>query len=116
MTERDHDDVNITVAAERIGVSRVTVWRWIREGRLLAAKLGHRTTPQPGGTFVVSIASDPGHFNPAITTGFTQHVVADSIFNGLVGLDENLAPVPDLADSWVVSDDGTAYTLSLIHI
>ncbi len=27
--------------------------------------------PQDGGTLVVSIASDPGHFNPAITTGFT---------------------------------------------
>ncbi len=59
-----------------------------------------------------SIASDPGHFNPAITTGFTQHVVADSIFNGLVGLDENLQPVPDLADRWDISDDGTTYTFT----
>ena len=72
-------------------------------------------TPEPvsGGTLVVSIASDPGHFNPAITTGFTQHVVADSIFNGLVGLDENLDPVPDLADSWEISEDGTTYTFNL---
>lgn len=72
-------------------------------------------TPEPrdGGTLVVSIASDPGHFNPAITTGFTQHVVADSMFNGLVGLDENLQPVPDLAESWQVSDDGRVYTFRL---
>jgi len=78
-----------------------------------AAAAQDSSTPQPGGTFVVSIASDPGHFNPGITTGFTQHVVADSIFNGLVGLDENLMPVPDLAESWVVSDDGTTYTFTL---
>lgn len=69
--------------------------------------------PQDGGTLVVSIASDPGHFNPAITTGFTQHVVADSMFNGLVGLDENLQPVPDLAERWEVSDDGRTYTFQL---
>jgi peptide/nickel transport system substrate-binding protein len=69
--------------------------------------------PQDGGTLVVSIASDPGHFNPAITTGFTQHVVADSIFNGLVGLDENFQPIPDLADSWEISDDGRTYTFHL---
>ena len=50
---------------------------------VVAAQEG--TPPPAGGTLVVSIASDPGHFNPAITTGFTQHVVADSIFNGLVG-------------------------------
>ncbi len=83
---------------------------------LAAAPVGavqEGATPQAGGTLVVSIASDPGHFNPAITTGFTQHVVADSMFNGLVGLDENLQPVPDLADQWVVSDDGRTYTFNL---
>ncbi len=69
--------------------------------------------PQTGGTLVVSIASDPGHFNPAITTGFTQHVVADSLFNGLVGLDENLQPVPDLAERWDVADEGRTYTFHL---
>jgi excisionase family DNA binding protein len=35
---------NITQAAELLGVSRVSIWRWIRSGRLPAARLGHRTT------------------------------------------------------------------------
>lgn len=69
--------------------------------------------PRVGGTLVVLIASDPGHFNPAITTGFTQHVVADSMFNGLVGLDAELRPVPDLADRWEVGDEGRTYTFRL---
>src|SRR5437868_12448238 len=36
--------VNISQAAALLGVSRVSVWRWIRAGQLPAARLGHRTT------------------------------------------------------------------------
>lgn len=35
---------NISEAAALLGVSRVTIWRWIRAGRLPVARLGHRTT------------------------------------------------------------------------
>jgi excisionase family DNA binding protein len=35
---------NVTQAAARLGVSRVSIWRWIRDGRLPAQRLGHRTT------------------------------------------------------------------------
>ncbi|MBA3325476.1 MAG: hypothetical protein H0T41_09540 [Rhodobacteraceae bacterium] len=62
---------------------------------------------------VVGISADPGHFNPGITTGSHVHTVADSIFNGLVGLDQNLDPVPDLATSWEVSEDGKTVTFRL---
>lgn len=31
-------------AARAIGVSRASVWRWIREGRLAEVRLGRRTT------------------------------------------------------------------------
>jgi excisionase family DNA binding protein len=34
---------NVSQAAALLGVSRVSVWRWIRAGRLPAARLGHRT-------------------------------------------------------------------------
>jgi PAS domain S-box-containing protein/excisionase family DNA binding protein len=40
---------SITEAAALLGVSRVTVWRWIRDGRLPVARLGHRTTQIAGG-------------------------------------------------------------------
>ncbi len=62
---------------------------------------------------VIAIDADPGHFNPAITTGSHVHAVADSIFNGLVGLDQSLAPTPDLATRWQVSADGKTYTFQL---
>jgi excisionase family DNA binding protein len=35
---------NISQAAARLGVSRVSIWRWIRDGELAAARIGHRTT------------------------------------------------------------------------
>jgi peptide/nickel transport system substrate-binding protein len=66
-----------------------------------------------GGTLVVAIASDPGYFNPGISTGFDVHVIADSIYNGLVGLDANANPVPDLAESWEISPDAMTYTFRL---
>jgi PAS domain S-box-containing protein/excisionase family DNA binding protein len=34
---------NISQAAALLGVSRASIWRWIRAGRLPAARLGHRT-------------------------------------------------------------------------
>ncbi|MGH2534871.1 MAG: ATP-binding protein [Thermomicrobiales bacterium] len=35
---------SISETATLLGVNRVTVWRWIRDGRLPASRLGHRTT------------------------------------------------------------------------
>lgn len=68
---------------------------------------------QNAATVVTAVNSDPGHFNPGITTGYDVHVIADSMFNGLVALDQELNPIPDLATGWTVSDDSTVYTFEL---
>lgn len=62
---------------------------------------------------VIAIGNDPGHFNPGITTAAHVHAVADSLFNGLVGLDDELNPVPDLATRWEIEDDGRTYVFHL---
>lgn len=75
------------------------------------------TTEAPaagGGTIVVALTADPGHLNPGITTSFDVHAVTGSIFNGLVELDDNANPIPDLAESWTVNDDATVYTFDLV--
>lgn len=66
-----------------------------------------------GGTTVIAVSGDPGHLNPAISTAGPLHAVAGSLFNGLVALDEEGNPQPDLAAAWEVSDDGLSVLFRL---
>jgi peptide/nickel transport system substrate-binding protein len=68
-----------------------------------------------GKTIVVATPADPQHFNPAITTASHTHAVADSLFNGLVALDRNALPMPDLARSWTIEDGGKLYRFKLAN-
>ncbi len=70
--------------------------------------------PDKGGTLVVAAGTDPGQLNPAITTAGGTHFAAGSLYNGLVDLDKDFKPVPDLAESWTVSADGKTYTFKLV--
>ena len=69
--------------------------------------------PTRGGVAVIVVQADPGHLNPAISTGSHVHAVADSLYNALVELDRDLRPQPDLALRWSVSERGTVYTFQL---
>ena len=64
-------------------------------------------------TLVVALAGDPGALNPAVTTSGSTRPITDQIFNGLVGLDEQLEPVPELAESWSIHDGGQTYRFKL---
>ncbi len=66
-----------------------------------------------GGTLVVAIGADPGHLNPAITTSGGTHTASELLYNGLVGLDDTLSPIPELAESWKIEEDGAKYTFTL---
>ena len=74
---------------------------------------GFAQTPTRGGTAVIVVQGDPGHLNPAISTGGHVHAVADSLYNALIELDRDLKPQPDLAQRWTVSERGTVYTFKL---
>lgn len=69
--------------------------------------------PVRGGTLVVAIDSDPGGLNPAATTSGGVHTASELMFNGLVGLGPDLQPVPELAQSWEVLEDGALYRFAL---
>jgi len=64
-------------------------------------------------SLVVALTGNPGSLNPAVTTSGNTHLVADQIFNGLVGLDEQFQPVPELAERWDVEDGGRVYRFAL---
>ena len=62
---------------------------------------------------MIAQSGDPGALNPAVTTSGSTHPVTDQIFNGLVGLDQQLNPVPELAERWTVEDGGRSYRFHL---
>ncbi len=59
--------------------------------------------------------TDPLTLDPALSGDATSHQYITQIFNGLVRLDDNLEPAPDIAQRWQVSDDGKIYTFYLRH-
>lgn len=69
--------------------------------------------PKRGGTLVVGTTSDPGTLNPGLTTASGTHLVTGNIYSGLLQLDEQLNPQPNLAESWQVAPDGRTYTFKL---
>jgi dipeptide transport system substrate-binding protein len=65
-------------------------------------------------TLVYCSEGDPRALNPQLVSDTTGMNAARPMFNNLVELDrETLRPVPALAESWTVSEDGLAYTFRL---
>lgn len=56
--------------------------------------------PRPGGKYVQAMAGEPEGLNPLIHADEGSSTVCSLLFNSLARLDERLAWVPDLAESW----------------
>lgn len=56
---------------------------------------------------------DPQTLDPAISGDVTSHQYVTQIFSGLLALDDNLEPAPDIAKDWRISADGKTYTFYL---
>jgi oligopeptide transport system substrate-binding protein len=56
---------------------------------------------------------EPPTLDPALTQDANSATYIEEIFSGLVTLNQDLEVVPDIADSWELSDDGTTYTFHL---
>jgi peptide/nickel transport system substrate-binding protein len=86
---------------------------------VLAACPGDRTgapfevgDPEPGGTGIVAVTSDFQPFNPVTNTALvTSEVINFMLFTPLIQFDENLEPVPALAESWDLTDQGVTFRL-----
>jgi peptide/nickel transport system substrate-binding protein len=83
----------------------------------LAASLlfpGCREEGSPyGGTLVLSTLDEPAGFNPLFYLDTVSPNIGSLIFNTLVNIDEQLEYVPELAESWQVSDDGRTWDFYL---
>lgn len=66
-----------------------------------------------GAVLVAAIGGDPGHLNPAITTGGGIHTASGLLYDGLLSLDDSLRPAPSLAERWDVEEGGALYRFHL---
>ena len=64
-------------------------------------------------TKFVQLFVDPPTLDPHLTTDATSARIIVEVFGGLVTIDPNLDIVPDLAESWDISEDGRVYTFHL---
>jgi ABC-type transport system substrate-binding protein len=75
-------------------------------------------TPSTGGSGSIQAdlrlaGGEPITMDPAQAMDATSASYVVEVFSGLVTLDRNLNIVPDLAESWDVSSDGTVYTFHI---
>ena len=58
--------------------------------------------------------SDPPTLDPHTTSDTTSAFIVQEVFSGLVTLSPELQIVPDIAESWDISEDGTVYTFRIL--
>jgi len=61
----------------------------------------------------INWGAEPPSLDPGLATDTTSGDVITNIMDPLVKLDKDLQPVPNLAKSWTVSDDGKTVTFKL---
>lgn len=73
------------------------------------------STPSSGGTILDLrlVADPPTTLDPAMVEDSASAEYVDKIYSGLVGLDEDLNVVPEIAERWEISADGMVYTFYL---
>ncbi|MFO3665315.1 ABC transporter substrate-binding protein [Anaerococcus sp. ENR0831] len=66
-----------------------------------------------GGSYVVAMTAEPTSYNPDALDSSGNYRVSQNIFNRLVKINGNDEVVPDIAESWEFSEDGTVLTFKL---
>ena len=80
----------------------------------LAFNISTVTVPDYGGVYREGIVGNPNAINPVLSqSNPVDQDLVGLIFTGLTRNDEKGEIVPDLADHWEISPDGTTYTFHL---
>ena len=78
-----------------------------------AARQDVTSEPVAGGTLRLGVQADPAELDPHKTSLTAAWHVIEHVYETLVTTDETLAPVPAIAESWDISDDGISYTFNI---
>ena len=65
------------------------------------------------GPITVNWGTEPPSLDPGLATDTTSSNILSNIMDPLVKLGDDLEPVPSLAESWEMSDDGRTVTITL---
>jgi peptide/nickel transport system substrate-binding protein len=68
---------------------------------------------QRGGTLIAAFSADPAGFDPVRGPSGMSHVVIEQVYSTLMLLDPDANPIPGLAASYEMSEDGLEYIFHL---
>ncbi|HEX8410002.1 MAG TPA: ABC transporter substrate-binding protein [Thermoanaerobaculia bacterium] len=69
--------------------------------------------PQDGGTLIRRFESEVSSLNPVLNSTIYERQVDEYLYTPLVHLDQDLQPIPGLADSWDIEEGGKLYRFHL---
>ena len=69
--------------------------------------------PQSGGNYVEALVGQPSYINPVLAQSDIDRDISKLVYSGLFKYDNNLEIIPDLADSYEISEDKKTYTIHL---
>lgn len=87
--------------------------RWVLLLILLMIVAVQPLMAQPERTLVITTLSDISTLDPHVGYDTLSWPTSSLFYVGLIGLDENQQPVPKLAESFAISEDGLTYTFTL---
>jgi peptide/nickel transport system substrate-binding protein len=82
-------------------------------GTLASGRHAYAQAPKAGGTLVSAQTTEATGLDPQLVPALSRSRRAPMFYNQLVRFDDTMTPQPDLAESWEVSRDGTAWTFKL---
>ena len=106
--------------ATALGLSWATCQKYLASGLpagiLLPGSMAPRraeAAPRRGGTLRVSVSRTPNNLNPLRHGNHAEYMLGEMFYSNLVRLNDDLTPVPDLAESWSSNRALTEWTFRL---
>jgi peptide/nickel transport system substrate-binding protein len=66
-----------------------------------------------GNTVIWGFLQEPSRLNPIVAPDVVTKMLIETIFDGLIAINDKMEIIPELATSWDISGDGTVYTFKL---